>query len=431
MNKQTAELEYSIIGAMCLEPRCVSKIISECSEDDFGIEQCAAVFARAKTETMRGKPFDAVIAAEEIAPAMGDFEAQRFIRECMEVTPTAANAEYHAFLLHKDKAGRDMLSAVQSKLIEAAEPDDTASEIIDVCRDYLDASRSKRTVSLCDAMVQFYKRLDAKETLRIDTGFSKTDAMLKGFCAGNLIVLAARPSVGKTAYAMNLALNAARQGNLVLFYSMEMLSDEIAERMVSTGGVTMDELVDRKEHSEETWTRINGAASRLSTLPIFINDDPSMTVGRMRAEAHATRNLKLIVVDYLSLISSEKRSENRNQEIGAMSRALKNLASELRIPIVLLCQLNRNTDETQMPTLRDLRDSGEIEQNANKVILLWNVDKDEGKVGAFIAKNRRGRTGMALYKFDGAHMLFSELPDEVPARNTRRGRKRYYDDDDE
>ena len=216
-----------------------------------------------------------------------------------------------------------------------------------------------------------------------------------------------RPAVGKSAFSLSLAEVAAKHGT-VLLYSLEMSADEVAERLQvrHTNSVTLSDLVNGQTQSEAIWQELADAASELSAPPIRICDAPNMTVSRIRAQAMAQENLSCVIVDYVGLLRPDHRNDNRNLELGQISRDLKNLAAELRVPVIALAQLNRGRDETEQPTLRDLRDSGELEQNANKVLLLWKADVERSIIGCSVAKNRRGKTGTVQFRFEGVHMRF-------------------------
>ena len=420
------QYEYSIIGALCIEPRCIEKIHGKITKEDFSISACAAVYDAAASSYLNGKPFDCVIAANVLTDLMDGEAAERFIRDCMDVTPTVANVGYHAEALHK-QAGARALRERLSEILYEGDPNNIATQAIEACRSFLESNIPTRMKTIFDALEQMYTSTE-RETLRVDTGFPKLDRLLKGMIGGNLVLLGARPGVGKTAMALNIATAVARKGQKVLIYSMEMLADEIVERIISQNGVSMNDLIDLKNAPKQTWGRITDIAQRISGLPILINDDPGTTPNKIREQAHAIDGLSLIIVDFLTLMRSDRRCESRNLEVGAISRDLKLLAAELRIPILALSQLNRGKEESDMPSIRDLRDSGELEQNANKVIFMWNVDKSRGRVGVYVAKNRRGRTGTVMMEFNGEYMQFVELLDEVPAKKKRR---RAYDEDDD
>ena len=182
----------------------------------------------------------------------------------------------------------------------------------------------------------------------------------------------------------------------------------------------MDRLID-KQLSDEDLADLAAASSSLSQLPITICDSPNVTVQKIRAQARTIKGLELIIVDFMTLLQSTQRYDSRNLEVGAISRQLKILATELRIPIVVLCQLNRTQDETEEPGLMSLRDSGELEQNANKIVFLWKIDRDTSTIGVKVAKNRRGRTGIVQMGFDGSHMRFTELTEDYIRPVKKRG----------
>lgn len=416
MRNDIYQSEYSVVGTLCYEPRCMERIVGKVTETDFDIPACAEVFSAAHEAYICGKPFDAIMAADCLTKLMTAEEASRFVKECMEVSPSSESAERHAKLIHRDAGMRNLKESVLEN-INAEDPREAAAQIIDTCQTYLANENPARLKTLQDALGQMYDN-QSRTSLRLDTGFPRLDSILKGVWGGNLVIIGARPGVGKSAFAMDIARTVAYQGNKVLIYSLEMLADEWAERLVARESeFDLDTLIDNKV---ENWERLSDTCSKLSNLPIFINDDPSTTVGKMRAEARSIRGLKLIIVDFVTLMHSDKRYDNRNLEIGAISRALKNLASELQIPIIALAQLNRGTDDTEMPTLRSLRDSGELEQNANKVLLLWNVDKDANEVGVSVSKNRRGKTGVVKMAFDGNHMKYTELSEAYDRPKRRR-----------
>ena len=392
------------------------KISSILSPDDFSISACGEVYEAACDALSRGKHFDAVLAADAIRNRVDN--AVNFIRECIDVTPTTANAESHAKLLHQRAVEARFKLAVQ----EALEGEDAAAAVASICQSFLQTNSGGGLQTIGQAMKAAWDGIANDKELRIDTGFPKLDGLLKGINAGQLVLIGARPGVGKSAFALDLAEYAARGGRKVLIYSLEMLSDELAERLMARKSrVTMDALID-KRLSEEDLADLAAASSSLSQLPITICDSPNVTVQKIRAQARTIKNLELVIIDFMTLLQSTQRYDSRNLEVGAISRQLKILATELRIPIVVLCQLNRTQDETEEPGLMSLRDSGELEQNANKILFLWKTDRDTGTIGVKVAKNRRGKTGIVLMDFDGSHMKFTELAEDyVPPTKKRRG----------
>ena len=434
---QTAELERSVIGALCIEPRSARTLCQILKPEDFSLEVGRKIFQTASDSLRNQKVFDAVIAADAITGIIGQREAQEFVKGCMISVPSAASAEYHAKLLHQRSTALRLRSALYDTLMDGeSDPSTLAANIISQCRTVIDAEKTGRTVTLSEAMMKMYDGLmNGDRLIRVDTGFPKLDRILKGIWGGNLCIVGARPGVGKSAMALAIAENTAKHGGVVLIYSMEMLADELAERMVARRGiVTLDDLIENQNLDKDKYTKISASCAELERLPIRINDSPHMTVGKIRNEAAATDGLKLIIVDFLSLMQSDKRYEKRYLELGAISRELKNLAAELRIPIITLCQLNREHDDSERPTLNNLRDSGELEQNANKVLLMWNEDKENNRVGVSVAKNRRGKTGAVQMYFDGDHMMFTELDDPLPEKrnsSSSSGKRKYSTKDDD
>lgn len=263
-------------------------------------------------------------------------------------------------------------------------------------------------------------KIDEPLGLRIDTGFPRLDGILMGIWGGNLILIGARPSAGKSAFGLDLADHAAKTGHKTLLVSMEMLYDELIERMICREArISLDNIINRTM-SEDEIQRYVMACAKMSELSIEIEDNPNITVQQIRAKARMISDIDLIIVDYIGLLKASERYANRNLELGAISRDLKNLASELKIPIVALAQLNRQKDANEEPSLSDLRDSGELEQNASKVIFLWNVDEENGIKGCKVAKNRRGKTGRVQFNFEGQYMRFTERANDV-SYETRRG----------
>lgn len=412
----SAELEYSLAATVCLEPRTVLTLRRIVTVDDFSIPACARVFDAANSAVSRGKAFDANIAADELRELVD--EPRNFLAQCIEVTPTIANAEEWAKLLHQHAAEKRLREGV----LLALDGDNPAVEIAEICKDHLRQESDGRLKTASDAMAETLDALTAKETRRIDTGFPQLDGLLKGFEAGQLILVGARPAVGKSAFLLDLAETAARSGNETLFVSLEMLAGELTERLLARrGSVTLDELIDRNGMTEAKWNAIASATSWIGSLPLYFLDSPYCTVSRVRAAAATIPDLRLIVIDYLGLMQAERRTESRNLELGQISRDLKNLSCELRVPIVAAAQLNRGVNENERPTLAALRDSGELEQNASKALFLWMIDED-GTRGCSVAKNRRGRTGVVQMRFDGAHQRFTELSEPYcEEKQQRRG----------
>lgn len=415
MMQDTSALEYSLVATVCLEPKRVLQLRQIVSVEDFSVPACAAVFDAADSAVSRGKAFDANIAADGLRSGVDD--PRRFLADCIDATPTLANAEEYARLLHKHAAEKRLRDSV----LAALDGENPAAAVAEICKAHLLNSTGGRLKTISQALIETMSQLSARETQRIDTGFPLLDSKLKGFEAGQLVIIGARPGVGKSAFLLDIAESAARAGNETLFVSLEMSAAELTERLLARrSAATMDQLIDRD--LERDWDSIAAASARLERLPLHFWDKPTATVSKIRGAAATIQNLRLIVIDYLGLMQADRRADSRNLELGQISRDLKNLASELQIPIVAAAQLNRGVSDTERPTLLSLRDSGELEQNGSKVLFLWKID-EFGTVGVSVAKNRRGRQGVVQMRFDGEHQRFTELsePYQEPEKKSRRG----------
>ena len=415
----TYEEEIALIGAICREPQLTRLVMKYVSPDDFTAEVCKTTFQTAIELESKNQVYDVLILADLLKDKIP--EIRSFLAECMDVTPSLANTEEYAKLLRSKVDERELREKVVQALDEknGAELTDT---IAGICAEQVRKRPGGNLKKLSDVICRTYNELFEKPTNRIDTGYSRLDSALKGLWGGELIVIAARPAVGKSAFALSIAENAARHGKVVQFYSLEMEDTEIGERELSrwTDTVTMDNLIDRGFESCEdgTLTELASVVNKTSEFPIYIDDSPNVKPSKVRAQALTQSDLGLVIVDYGGLMSPDIKQDSRNLELGAISRDLKNLAKELKIPVIMLAQLNRGVADNQKPSLRELRDSGELEQNANKCIFLWNEDKEENRVGVYIAKNRRGRCDEVIMRFDGDHMRFYETEEryEEPKR---------------
>ena len=424
------DMEFSVVGACFIDPRFLDKTAGCISAEDFMNPVCAALYSAAAKARNNGEMLDPVAAQDVIRDKVPD--AGGFIARCMELCPSVTSAEGHAGYIHASAKDRRLRTKIDEALSES-KGDDLATQIAGICQDYI-SGKLGRSRTMAQTLDGALDALGAPPAGRVETGFKRTDALLKGLRGGNFVLIAARPAVGKSVYAQNIAMNVARSGKAVLLYSLEMSNEELGERIISSAsGVPLDNVTDHTL-TDQSWRRISEACQSLYDLPLIINDDPGVTVSKIRAEARVTRNLGLIIIDFMTLLKSERRYDSRNLEVGALSRELKLLAMELDIPIIALSQLNRNVSETERPRLADLRDSGELEQNANKVIFLWNIDEEQGIKGMAIAKNRQGRCGAVQMHFWGDQMRFTELrpEEEVWSKTTppRKKRGKWDDDDD-
>ncbi len=420
--------EFSVTGAYLLYPQIMDKIACILQPKDFMNPLCAKLYAAAVKAYRDGKILDPVMARDEIVHDTDD--PTKFIADCMAVCPSGTAAEGHAEYIHAQAKARIFRTAVD-EILSTYKGDEQVTEIAGVCQDYISGTLG-RSHTMAQTLNKLMDSLSAPPANRVETGFTRVDALLKGMRAGNLVIVAARPAAGKSIWAQCVAMNVARTGKSVLLYSLEMSDEELGERIISgASGVQLDRITDH-DLDEQAWKRLSDACQYLYDLPLIINDDPGVTTSKIRAEARTTKNLGLIIIDFMTLMKSEGKYDSRNLEVGAISRELKLLAMELNIPIIVLSQLNRSVSDTDRPTLAALRDSGELEQNANKVIFLWNIDVEQGIKGVAVAKNRQGRCGAVQMRFIGDQMRFVEMraDEEVWSKTTPPRRRGKWEDDD-
>jgi replicative DNA helicase len=342
-------------------------------------------------------------------------DAKNYLLRLADMVPSIANTKAYAEIVVKNAKVRKFKQVISEVETVTAENIDEVIEKLQADTYSFTANTAKRGLRATkDIAIDWYTNLFKNQTqMRVDTGYADLDRILKGMWGGNLILLAARPAVGKSAFALNIGKYIAKQGKTVNVFSCEMEENELMERMVADeSGVCMDDLIDSESlvGNQEKIAQIAKGVDTVYKLPLNISDNSNITVSQIRSQCRMTKNLGLIIVDYLQLLQSSKKTENRNQEVGAISRELKNLANDLKVPVLALSQLNREAGRgTAQPTMINLRDSGELEQNANKIMFIWDIDIERHIVAVSVAKNRRGSLGQVQFIFDGSHMTHRPL----------------------
>ena len=423
-NEAVYTAEQSVIGAIIIDEKSLAKVIDIVKAEDFYFPKFKEIYMAILTLFSQGKAIDFVTVLHEVSSNSNSSEMKEILFNCVQMAPTLSNIEYYAKIVSDSNKARKLKEIGTKLLFEEVSFEkvaDEANKVISELYEIVFDENSKKLQGIADINTQVlesYKSSEKDIENRSQTGFVKLDGILKDMSAGNLIVLAARPKLGKTAFALSIAKNVALSGKSVVFYSMEMESSEIYERILSNiSEIPMSELIGRCKDKPENILKIEKESEKIKDLNIKISDKANISVNEIRAQCKMIKNLGLIVVDYLQLMKSDKRYDNRNQEIGAISRELKILASELKVPILCLSQLNRSSSEEKRPTSCELRDSGEIEQNCSKLMLMWCVEKHFNELGSVssktigvdVALNRRGNTGVVLMNFNGEYMSFKEL----------------------
>ncbi len=426
--------EMCIIGAILIDEKALANVIQTLKPEHFYFEELKAVYQAILELSSEGKSIDFVSVLKKLV-AKGIYDekqAKQMLFKCADLVPSVSQVESYAKTVidsFKARKLREIGTRLAFDGVFAENVNDVADEVMSELYEVVSEQHKKQLRTVGDIGTKVFEGYsnDGQDLEnRSHTGFSRFDEILKGMSSGNLVILAARPKVGKTAFALSIAENVAKSGKTVALYSLEMESSEIYERLLSKRAkIPMNTLIDRRfkdkkrpqKIRDEEINKIAESIDEIYSLPIKINDNPACMVNDIRLESRLVKGLGLIVIDYLQLMRSAKRFENRNLEVGAICRELKCLASELGVPILCLSQLNRSSDESTRPSPSELRDSGSIEQDANKVILMWCIEKNLNErgfverktIGADVALNRRGTTGVTLFNFNGNYMQFTEL----------------------
>lgn len=431
---QDVDAEKALLGSVMLSPIGLGEIADSISPDSFYAEKHRLIYSAILELYLANEPIDLLSVSSKLKDKkrLQDVGGASYLSELVGIVPTSANLSYYATLVRNKHVLRGLIEAAEhishigyseTKSIEAAI--DEAEQKIFALANF---SASQRFVSIKDELSEAWERLDrlnkSKDEIRgVRTGFGELDNKLAGLQRSDLIILAARPSMGKTSLALDIARHAATQYKTpVGIFSLEMSSAQLVDRMLAAESrVDSWKLRTGKLSTDMEFSMIRDSLDRLSQAPIYIDDEAGNNVVRMKATARrlkAEHGLGLIVVDYLQLMQPLKSTDSTVQMVTEISRSLKGLARELDVPVLALSQLSRAVEQRGgEPRLSDLRDSGSIEQDADVVLFIHREDKYQkegqsdrpGIAKIIIAKHRNGPTGMAELFFDEARVSFSSI----------------------
>lgn len=411
--------EQCVLGSMFFSKKALQTCIESLNKDLFYDDRHAKIFECIKDLAEAGKPIDLTIVTSELnnRKQLVNVGGVEYLSELTTIVPSAANVEEYIKIVEEKAIRRRLIETAIAIETDGYNWQDSVNELLDKSeKNMMNLSKSRNGSEFRPIQEVLFKTQANLEKLSetkgditgIPTGFYDLDKLTSGLHESQLIIIAARPAMGKTAFALNLVTNVAMNtGKKVALFNLEMGAEQLAMRMLSSAGqINGVNLAKGKlEHSD--WKRVNEAISRLAETNIYIDDTPGITIGEIRAKARrlaAEGDLAMVLIDYLQLISIDsKYAGNRQQEISEISRSLKTLAMELKIPVVALAQLSRSVDsrDDKRPILSDLRESGSIEQDADIVAFLYRddyynkesaIDENTSKSEFIIRKHRNGPT---------------------------------------
>lgn len=429
------EAERAVLGAVLIDNRAWDNISDKLKVDDFYRHEHRLIFAAVTHLAERSQSFDVLTLSEHLRQKdqMDQAGGESYLFELAQSTPSSANAEAYALIVRERSILRQLISSASDIASSAFNADGRDSkELLDQAEQLVfsiaeQGSRGSGPVQVADLLSATTAKIDElyhadAAITGVSTGFSDMDEMTSGLQKGDLVIVAARPSMGKTTFSMNIAEYAAIKGDKpVLVFSMEMPAEQLVMRMISSLGRINQHKLRTGNLTDEDWPRISSAVSMLAEANLFIDDTPALTPIEMRARARriarSNNGIGLIVIDYLQLMRTAGRSENRTNEISEISRSLKALAKELEVPVIALSQLNRGLESRtdKRPVMSDLRESGAIEQDADVIAFIYRDEvyhedsPDKGTAEIIIRKQRNGPIGDFRLTFLGQFTRFENF----------------------
>ena len=430
---QDVAAEQSVIGGMLMSKDAIADVVETLRGNDFYRPAHEAIYDAILDLYGRGEPADAVTVAAELTKRgeLARIGGAPYLHTLLSSVPTAANAGYYARIVRERAVLRRLVDA-GTWIVQLGYATDggDVDDLVNTAQAEVYAVTERRTaedyVPLKDVINSTMEEIDAAShrgegMIGVPTGFTDLDLLTNGLHPGQMIVVAARPAVGKSTLGLDIARSASiRNGMTSVIFSLEMSRNEISMRMLSAESQVPLQNMRKGTMRDEDWTRLARTMGRVSEAPLFIDDSPNMSLMEIRAKCRRLKqrhDLKLVVIDYLQLMSSGKRVESRQQEVSEFSRAIKLLAKELEVPVIAISQLNRGSEgrTDKKPQMSDLRESGSIEQDADVVVLLHREDMYEkesaraGEADIIVAKHRNGPTDTIVVAFQGHYARFFDM----------------------
>ena len=434
------EAEQAVLGSILIDPTCITQVNISIRPDYFYLPQHKAIFTIMQEIDALGGKIDPLIVLEKLKEEKiyDDAGGKQYLFQLAEVVPTTENVEAYANIIREQYYKRSLINVSKTIIDDVASSSESADSLLEVAEQKIYDIRQGRVTrgpaKIGDIIVnEVYDKLqklsgaDKDKYKGYTTGFIDLDKAITGLNKSDLLIIGARPAMGKTSLALNLARNTAMMGKKkVLFFSLEMTKEQLAQRVLSTEARIESTKMRTGNITGDEWAKLATATALLSNCELYFDDTSNMTVSEMKSRIRRLRDVDAVFVDYLQLMKSGSRVESRVQEVSEITRNLKLMAKDLNIPVVVLAQLARSTEgrgKSHKPQLSDLRESGSIEQDVDIVIMLYREeyyaaekdappDEDRPAINEaefIIAKNRHGPTTSIKVAWNGDYTLFSNL----------------------
>jgi replicative DNA helicase len=446
---QAVDLEEAVLGAMMLEKDAVTAVIDMLHSEVFYKEAHQAIYASIHKLFSSNQPIDILTVTNELKSS-GTLEIAGgafYITQLTSRIASSANIEYHAGILMQKHLQRELIRISTETIKESFEDTTDVFDQLDKAEQNLfqisETNLRKKTQLMPDIIHKVLQQIDAARKhdssfTGVPTGYTELDSITGGWQKSDLIVIAARPGMGKTAFVLSMARNmAVEYGKPVAFFSLEMTSEQLVTRLISSEAELSASQLRKGQLQSYQWEQLNARINKLVSAPIYIDDTPALSIFELRAKCRrlkAQYDIQMIIIDYIQLMTSgnEGKGGNREQEISNISRSLKSLAKELGVPVIALSQLNRSVEtrpnSNKKPQLSDLRESGAIEQDADLVLFIYrpeyykitedeNGNSTEGKAMIIVGKHRNGATGEIWLRFVNSFARFEDLESAVMSKD--------------
>lgn len=431
------EAEQSVLGGILIDPSSITRVADTVKAEYFYLPQHQAIYTVMSAMFQLSAKIDTVTVLEELKKSgvYDDAGGKAYLVQLAQTVPSVANIESYAAIVREKYYMRSLISAARKIISDTTEGTADAGTLLDSAEQRIFEIRQDKEISglrhikdiIVNETLDRIDKISNPETradyIGIPCGISDLDRIITGLNKSDLIILGARPGMGKTSFALNVARNVAvQQGKSVCFFSLEMTRDQLAQRLLSDEASIQSNKMRTGEISPAEWTRLVQASDVLSRAPIYFDESSGITAPEIKAKVRRMKKADLIIIDYLQLMRSARRTENRVQEVSDITGSLKTMAKDLGVPVLVCAQLSRGTEQkgkSHRPQLADLRESGSIEQDADIVLFLYrenyykdDMDKDsdqpdESSAEVIVAKNRHGETGSVKLHWAGEFTRFT------------------------